>query len=475
MRSLLLAVAAALLVAPSALAADHAIGTTDPFSFTPNDITIAEGDSVTVSNTSGGFHTVVFEDTNTECGTPSTQWTCGPHTYSAPGTYQFHCGIHLNAMTATVHVPAPTYTWVGGTDNNWTTAANWSGGPAGTFPGGHSPLDEVVISSDAQPVLNSDISIARLSLSNGGGRGGTGKLTVTGGNATWGAATLTGGVTSLAIGTTLTTSTVALSNGAQLELAGTTTLGGDITGAGTATNKGTTVINGAQQLPNYVQTAGATLEEHINSAVSYGSMQTTTATLAGTLKIVSPYTPQLSDVFDVATGAISGQFATVTGAQVGERKYVATYDATHAQLKVETAATPTPTPTPTPTATPQETATPGPSATPTATVTPTPTIEPPVPPAPERVAITRLAKPPSGKTCTSRKRFKLVLKAPGVAVQVVRVLVNGVQRAQRFRVPATVVLKKLPQRRFTLTVEVTTPDLRKLVGSRTFKACARHR
>jgi plastocyanin len=96
-----------LALAPAASAADYGIAA-DPngLSWSPSDLTVAPGDTVTFSRASGGIfeHNVHFNDTGTSCPpTPSAgAWSC-PRTYAAVGDFAFVCDAHPG-MTGTVHV-----------------------------------------------------------------------------------------------------------------------------------------------------------------------------------------------------------------------------------------------------------------------------------------------------------------------------------------------------------------------------------
>jgi hypothetical protein len=80
---------------------------------------------------------------------------------------------------------------------------------------------------------------------------------------------------------------------------------------------------------------------------------------------------------------------------------------------------------------------------------------------------------PSSKRCVSGRRMKLRLRAPGnIRVLAATVRVNGKlkKRVERFR-HRTVKLKKLPKRRFRLTVRVRAANKRVYVSKRIYRAC----
>jgi plastocyanin len=104
-----LACVAVLAAAPAALGADHQIvASPSTATFSPNDLTIAPGDQVTISYAGGGLsHNSHYDDQVTGCPPTATTsaWSC-PRTFTALGNYSFHCDLHAT-MTATVHVVDP--------------------------------------------------------------------------------------------------------------------------------------------------------------------------------------------------------------------------------------------------------------------------------------------------------------------------------------------------------------------------------
>jgi plastocyanin len=116
LRLALLTAVAALLAAPVASAADQQIAAAPNGEvFTPSEVTIGIGDTVTVSRAAGGFeaHNVRYEDQASGCppSPTATAWSC-PRTFGSAGDFRFYCELHVT-MRATVHVvsgplPAPT-------------------------------------------------------------------------------------------------------------------------------------------------------------------------------------------------------------------------------------------------------------------------------------------------------------------------------------------------------------------------------
>jgi plastocyanin len=103
----------AVAVIPS-FAADKTVNTVSDNTFAPKTVTINQGEKVTWSNDSGGFHNVKFDDGTFEqppvASTDS--WTVS-RTFAQPGTYAYYCSIHGasggSGMSGTVVVqPATT-------------------------------------------------------------------------------------------------------------------------------------------------------------------------------------------------------------------------------------------------------------------------------------------------------------------------------------------------------------------------------
>ena len=95
---------AALMVAPAS-AADQAVVATAGTQWSPNEVTIDMGDTVTWSNPNMGFHNVEFDDgAFTQPASPdNSNWTA-ERTFETPGTFRYHCGFHGSAMSGAVRV-----------------------------------------------------------------------------------------------------------------------------------------------------------------------------------------------------------------------------------------------------------------------------------------------------------------------------------------------------------------------------------
>jgi plastocyanin len=101
--SVFLVLGLALAAAPAQ--ADQAIGTTPDAQWTPSAVNIGIGETVTWTNTSMGFHSLVFDDGSlTYPASPDTSaWTTS-RTFPNAGTFKFHCGYHGAAMSGSVTV-----------------------------------------------------------------------------------------------------------------------------------------------------------------------------------------------------------------------------------------------------------------------------------------------------------------------------------------------------------------------------------
>jgi plastocyanin len=97
----------ALMAAPAG-AADQSVTAGPDFSFSPSEVTVDLGDTVTWNN-GGGFHNVKFDDGSFEQpGDPDlAQWTV-ERTFDAPGHHRYYCEQHGGpngaGMAGTVHV-----------------------------------------------------------------------------------------------------------------------------------------------------------------------------------------------------------------------------------------------------------------------------------------------------------------------------------------------------------------------------------
>src|SRR5918998_5976197 len=80
----------------AAQAAEHAVGVSSNV-FTPADLTVAVGDTVTWTNSPDpGFnHNVRFDDGSFEQPSPADDgaWSV-PRTFTAPGAYRYYCAVH---------------------------------------------------------------------------------------------------------------------------------------------------------------------------------------------------------------------------------------------------------------------------------------------------------------------------------------------------------------------------------------------
>jgi len=104
------ALLAALAVVP-ALGSDKSVETGPGNVFSPDSVTVDVGDTVTISNTSMGFHNVHWDDrTDPEEPVSFTPWSTS-RKFDAAGTYRFYCDQHGGpggaGMSAVVTVVAP--------------------------------------------------------------------------------------------------------------------------------------------------------------------------------------------------------------------------------------------------------------------------------------------------------------------------------------------------------------------------------
>lgn len=85
----------------SAPAAGNAVSIVN-FAFNPSTLTVKVGDTVSWTNTSGTGHTVTADDGSFDSG--NLAGGAGfQHTFSAAGTFSYHCSIH-SSMKATITV-----------------------------------------------------------------------------------------------------------------------------------------------------------------------------------------------------------------------------------------------------------------------------------------------------------------------------------------------------------------------------------
>ena len=76
------------------------------FAYSPSPAQAKVGDVITFTNEDGAPHSAVL-DTDSGCATDRLEkGAAGSLTFSAPGTYAYHCGVHGNSMKGTVTVTA---------------------------------------------------------------------------------------------------------------------------------------------------------------------------------------------------------------------------------------------------------------------------------------------------------------------------------------------------------------------------------
>src|SRR5215213_1494896 len=93
---------ALLLFAPAVSAQDDMTVSIKDFSFSPAQITVPQGTTVTWTNEGPSPHTTTADDGSWDSGTLQ-QGEDFSFTFDQPGTYTYHCSIHPD-MTATVKV-----------------------------------------------------------------------------------------------------------------------------------------------------------------------------------------------------------------------------------------------------------------------------------------------------------------------------------------------------------------------------------
>jgi plastocyanin len=99
-----LPLALALLLAVPAAAADQSVTAQPSIQWSPDEVTIDIGDTVTWNN-GGGIHNVEFNDGSfTRPPAPSEQDWSVPRTFDQPGIFRYHCGFHGSAMSGVVKV-----------------------------------------------------------------------------------------------------------------------------------------------------------------------------------------------------------------------------------------------------------------------------------------------------------------------------------------------------------------------------------
>ncbi|HEX5015769.1 MAG TPA: plastocyanin/azurin family copper-binding protein [Candidatus Limnocylindrales bacterium] len=88
----------------TALAADHAVAISGS-SFSPGDVTVTVGDTVTWTNSDQISHTATADGGSFDTGVLGNNES-GTITFSTAGSFPYHCTIHTN-MTGTITVEAP--------------------------------------------------------------------------------------------------------------------------------------------------------------------------------------------------------------------------------------------------------------------------------------------------------------------------------------------------------------------------------
>ena len=102
-----------------ALAADHAVAISG-FSFSPAQITIAVGDTITWTNSDAQGHTASADDGAWDAGPLPGNGGTRSVTFEQAGTFPYHCDIHPT-MTGTVTVQAAAGATAPATDTSTTT------------------------------------------------------------------------------------------------------------------------------------------------------------------------------------------------------------------------------------------------------------------------------------------------------------------------------------------------------------------
>jgi hypothetical protein len=123
--------------------------------------------------------------------------------------------------------------------------------------------------------------------------------------------------------------------------------------------------------------------------------------------------------------------------------------------------------------TPDPTPTPAPPGPPPFTPPPPGPGPPAVSPPPPASAFVKL---PSARKCRSRRRLKLTPRVPsGVSVSTIRVFINGKRVANRAgsKLKVPIDLRGLPRGRYTVKLEITLADGRKVTDTRRYKTCGK--
>jgi hypothetical protein len=128
--------------------------------------------------------------------------------------------------------------------------------------------------------------------------------------------------------------------------------------------------------------------------------------------------------------------------------------------------------TPAPVATPTPTPTPKPKPKPTPTPVPTPT----APPVVTADALADALGLPPSRLCVARAGLRFRLKAPSARLVSAKVAINGKVKARvRGATKTRVTLRRLPKRRFKVTVAARTSDGKVYTATRTYRACKARR
>lgn len=206
--------AAAVAFASPAMAADVSVDATEN-QFVPDEVTIAVGDTVTVSNDGPGFHNLRWQDQPAAAVAGGTTWS-SPRTFTTAGSVDFLCEFHSGmAGTVTVQGAAPAgFTWTGGS-GKWHDSAKWQ--PAGV-PGVN---DTAVLEAGAVAEVDDARQVGTLRMSGGATRKGPGTLTVTADLDTPGNALFTGtGVTIVQPSESFAANTIQLDRGHRMRFQG---------------------------------------------------------------------------------------------------------------------------------------------------------------------------------------------------------------------------------------------------------------
>jgi plastocyanin len=153
-------------LAPGARAANVDVVTTAGLTFSPAQVTINVGDTVTWMNKTTDYHNVHFDDESfvKPAAPDATMWTVS-RAFSAPGTFNYYCDAHKDVgMTGTVVVMAPPGPGGGG------------GGGGGPPPADMAPVSSL-ISSASQRVAK---LFVRASMNEAGTLTATGTVSVPG-------------------------------------------------------------------------------------------------------------------------------------------------------------------------------------------------------------------------------------------------------------------------------------------------------